>query len=343
MKRIGIVVACGLVASISAAQLQALELGDQAPPLKIKEWVKGKPVDLEQVRGNKVVVIEFWATWCGPCVASIPHLTDLQRKFKTEVVVVGATTEDPMNSLKKVQNFVRKQGDKMDYTVAFDEGRATARAYMDAMDISGIPTAFVIDREGRLVWVGSPFANLDEVVVQAIGGKIDLAQMKRLHQARRAMDLAMGLEDWSGALDAIDSYEDIAEPGEAELAELDWKRFECLAKNRRTRKKARPMGQRLVKQCGMAAVLNQYAWEMLTDRDYGKKFDKLALAAAEKAHELSGGDEPGIIDTLARAKFVAGDVAEAIKLQEQAVAKADKEDREIYEEALAEYQEEAGD
>lgn len=332
------IIACSVAALVLAAPAGALELGDQAPPLAIKEWIKGKPVDLETVRGSKVVVLEFWATWSGPCRASIPHLTELQQKFKKEVVVIGATREDQNNTLRNVKRFVRQQGDKMDYTIALDGG-ATARSYMAAMDIYSIPTAFVIDKEGRLVWVGSPFAKLEEVVVRAIGGKIDLALMKKIQKARRAKELALKLEDWPGALEAIDKYEELAEPSEEELEELDWQRFDCLAKNRRTRKKGRSFGEKLVQRSRMAPALNEYAWEMLTNDDYRGKFDGLALAAAEKANKLTGGNEADIIDTLARATFVLGNVQEAISLQKQAVDRADEDERGIYEETLEEYEE----
>ena len=55
------------------------ELGQAASPLKITEWVKGKPVDLAATKDKQVVVVEFWATWCPPCIKSIPHLTDMAK------------------------------------------------------------------------------------------------------------------------------------------------------------------------------------------------------------------------------------------------------------------------
>ena len=68
------------------------ELGDPAAPLQIAEWVKGKPVDLAADKGKKIFVVEFWATWCGPCRASIPHLTEMQKKFKDKnVVFIGVS------------------------------------------------------------------------------------------------------------------------------------------------------------------------------------------------------------------------------------------------------------
>src|SRR5262245_48165741 len=77
-----------------------LTIGDKAPALAIEKWVKGTPV--ESFQNGKVYVVEFWATWCSPCVAGMPHLTELQKKFKAKgVTVIGCTSKDPNNSLDK--------------------------------------------------------------------------------------------------------------------------------------------------------------------------------------------------------------------------------------------------
>src|SRR5882672_1844503 len=74
--------------------LRAANLGDPAGPLDISDWVKGEAVDLENAKGKRVVVIEFWATWCGPCRVSIPHLTELQKKYAPRgVAIVGVSDE----------------------------------------------------------------------------------------------------------------------------------------------------------------------------------------------------------------------------------------------------------
>src|SRR3954465_3678232 len=65
-----------------------LKPGDTAPPLAVSKWVKGEPV--KKMEKGKVYVLECWATWCGPCVAAIPHVTELQKKFKDkDLIVIG--------------------------------------------------------------------------------------------------------------------------------------------------------------------------------------------------------------------------------------------------------------
>ncbi len=162
--------------------LGAAELGDKAPPLQVAEWVKGKPVDLAASKGKTVTVVEFWATWCGPCRVSIPHLTELQKKFKDKgVVFVGVSTEDT----SVVKKFVQQMGSKMDYTVAVDKDSQTDKGYMEAFGIDGIPHAFVVDKEGRIVWNGHPMADLERTLDDIVAGKFDLAIAKKRDLAQK--------------------------------------------------------------------------------------------------------------------------------------------------------------
>src|SRR5262245_45990939 len=64
-----------------------LKIGDKAPALAIDKWVKGTPV--KAFEPGKTYVVEFWATWCGPCVATMPHISELQSKYKDKVTFIG--------------------------------------------------------------------------------------------------------------------------------------------------------------------------------------------------------------------------------------------------------------
>lgn len=161
----------------------AAELGEAAAPLQIASWVKGGPVSLAAEKDKRIVVVEFWATWCGPCRVSIPHLTQMQKKFK-DVVFVGVSDEETPT----VKKFVHQMGDKMDYAVAIDDGGKTTAGYMGAFGISGIPHAFVVDKQGRIVWVGHPMDQLEETLAELVAGKFDLERNKKRDVAKQKLE-----------------------------------------------------------------------------------------------------------------------------------------------------------
>lgn len=163
-------------ACVFTSSARAAELGDPAAPLEIAEWVKGKPVTLADGKGTNIHVLEFWATWCPPCRTSIPHLTELQKKFKDKGVILIGITDEPLG---KVKPFVEKMGDKMDYHVAIDKDGKTMKGYMEAYEVQGIPHAFIVDKEGRVVWQGHPMAGLDEAVAKVVSGTFDVEKEKR--------------------------------------------------------------------------------------------------------------------------------------------------------------------
>ena len=110
-----------------------------------------------------VHVVEFWATWCPPCRTSIPHLTKTQEKFKARGVnIIGVTDED----LDTVEPFIKKMGDKMDYSVAIDKG-GTAKDYMNKYKIRSIPHAFIV-KDGEVVWHDDPMSGLDKAIENAL-------------------------------------------------------------------------------------------------------------------------------------------------------------------------------
>lgn len=172
MKRIALLTA---LVSIFSSSLFAAKIGDKAAPLVIKDWVKGSAVNVHD--GKNIYVVEFWATWCGPCRTSIPHLTDLQKKFKDKhVVFIGISDEDKSD----VAPFVKEMSAKMDYVVACDKDRETSTGYMKAYDQSGIPTAFIVGKDGKVLWFGHPMDNLEETLTEIVAGKFDLtAAIKR--------------------------------------------------------------------------------------------------------------------------------------------------------------------
>jgi thiol-disulfide isomerase/thioredoxin len=149
--------------------------GEIAPPLSVGEWVKGDAIP--QLEKGKVYLVEFWATWCGPCIGNIPHLNTMQKKYgKDGLVVIGFSNPDSApgetrkenNTLDMVREFVAGRGDRMDYHVAYDTpDKATYKSWMNT--IGGIPHAFLIDREGRLAVDFHPYY-MDDAIQQVLAG-----------------------------------------------------------------------------------------------------------------------------------------------------------------------------
>ncbi|AXA37317.1 MAG: hypothetical protein KatS3mg130_0213 [Candidatus Sumerlaea sp.] len=172
--------------------LPAIEpnLGAPAPELTDLHWVKGQPVSLAANRGTTVTVVEFWATWCPPCRTSIPHLTNLQRRFGPQgLVVVGISDEDTST----VESFVASMGEQMDYAVATCLSPTTKRAYMGRYRVSTIPHAFVVDQQGRIVWIGNPLSGLERALEQLFAGTYDLEAAKRAYTAARTIEVFRAL------------------------------------------------------------------------------------------------------------------------------------------------------
>lgn len=150
------------VAVLAPASAWALDVGDAMPPIAVKKWVANTPVTASTTRG-KVVVVEFWATWCPPCRQSIPHLNKLHDEYaKKGVVICGITQEEEAT----VTGFIKTL--PMKYHVGIDAG-PTSAVYMKG--VGGIPHAFVINRKGKVAWAGHPMNGMDAVIAKLAAEK----------------------------------------------------------------------------------------------------------------------------------------------------------------------------
>ncbi len=164
---------------------KAGQLGQKAALLEGLTVVKGQPVSFE---AGKVYIVEFWATWCGPCRSSIPHLTEVQEKFKDKGLTVIGISKEPVETIKP---FVEKMGDQMDYTIASDPQGAVSEGYMKAFGRSGIPSAFIVDGSGKVVWVGHPMGGMDESLEQILAGTFDMeAYAAKIAEEKRKKEQA---------------------------------------------------------------------------------------------------------------------------------------------------------
>jgi cytochrome c biogenesis protein CcmG/thiol:disulfide interchange protein DsbE len=114
----------------------------KAPDFSLKSF-DGKTVKLSDYKG-KVIIIDFWATWCPPCRKGIPDLVSIQNEYKNDVVIIGISL-DGEKTLKDVPGFVKSYG--INYPIVYGDEKVVA-AYGG---IEGIPTAFVVDKKGNVV------------------------------------------------------------------------------------------------------------------------------------------------------------------------------------------------
>jgi thiol-disulfide isomerase/thioredoxin len=335
MNKSVVILAVGLALGLTGrAAAQGLAVGDPAPKLEVKEFVKGDPV--AKLEPGTVYVIEFWATWCGPCRTSIPHISELQAKYKDKgVVVIGVSVfeSDPAD----VRPFVKEMGDKMAYRVALDDlgegGKRgdgkMAKGWMEAADQGGIPTAFIVNKDGKIAWIGHPM-RMDDPLDQVVAGKWDLARaaaefkkeqdLKAKMRALRAkLQTAQKSGDPKQVLAVIDeAVKD--DPGlEPNFAQ---QKFQLLLRAGDV-DKAVEYGNRLTDEVfkANANALNELSWGVVENP--AEKTDprvlKLALRMAEKADQLADGKDGAIADTLAKAYYENGDPAKALEHQERAV------------------------
>src|SRR4051794_35077536 len=167
---IAILVSLAGIALNSAHAAATLKIGDPAPKLQVSLWVQGDPV--KEFERDKAYIVEFWATWCGPCRVSIPHLNEIHQKYKDKgLVVIGQDVSERDQSL--VAPFVKQMGDKMTYRVALDNDDKMNETWMEAAGQNGIPTAFVVDKKGMLAWIGHPMSMKESMLEQVLAGTWD--------------------------------------------------------------------------------------------------------------------------------------------------------------------------
>lgn len=211
-------------------------IGKPPPPFTVAKWVKGEP--LKQFQKGKVYVVDFWATWCGPCKAAIPHLTKLAHEHKDTVEIIGVSISEKQKDaadtayIHLVEKFVAKMDDRMDYPVAVDTpDKQMHTAWFKPAGTGGIPTAYIIDQNGLVAWVGiGDPRDVERIVGEVLAGTFDIKKEREREAAaeaeakkRSAADIAAAKGKTDGLYAKYPGYKEAMDRGDqaAALASLD--------------------------------------------------------------------------------------------------------------------------
>jgi thiol-disulfide isomerase/thioredoxin len=302
MKRMSVLSTVGAAALIFAPfcladDVKPLKIGDQAPAIDISHWVKGQPV--AKFEPGKVYVVEFWATWCGPCRASMPHISEVQDQYKDYgVTFIGISDEELPTVVKFLcssdKNTEKLWFDVVQYTLATDPDRSAHDSYMKAVGARGIPTAFIVGKDSKLEWIGHP-QSIDKPLA------------------------AIVKDQWNR-----DEFSVKWEKSSA--AQRDFEKFMTLLVRENKPAEAYEMGERVLEAIwDDAQMLNAIAWTVVDNKAVTERNIDFAEKAASRANELTEGKDPAILDTFARVYYEKGDLKNAIRLQKKAVEFAPKD------------------
>lgn len=332
-----------LFAQDKAKEKPTLEAGMPAPALAVESWLKGAPI--ERFEAGKVYVVEFWATWCGPCIATMPHLSALQADYKDRGVTIIGTNiwEDEEygdSTLPKVKEFLAKQGDRMGYTVAYDgPAKKMDASFMRAAGRNGIPSSFIVDKNGVIAWIGHP-ARMDFALSEIVAGTWDVKtgpdREKKVLGELAAISKQIA-QDPAAAQAAFDAFA-AAHPAVAK--HQDDLKLDLLKGLGRWEQVWEVLGKKVDAAIARkdAMELNDIAWGIVDpEAKVAERNAALALRAALKADEFSESKSPAILDTLARCYATQRDFKKAIEVQTRAVAAATGKMKESLQEALDEY------
>jgi thiol-disulfide isomerase/thioredoxin len=292
-----------------------LEPGLDAPAVQVASVVQGAAV--EPFHDGKVYVVEFWATWCGPCLASMPHISDLQKEYGEAVQFVGVTREDEGT----VDDFMEQESpaggiwsEALSYSIALDDDSTTWQNYMTAAGQGGIPCAFIVDKAGKVAWIGHPM-EIDEPLASVVDGSFDTAAAAKQFQVEKQLQPALQQGDFAKALEVLDLLLEIA-PASLQYGMM---KMQILGIVGQTDDMLSFTAVLLETHKENAKVLNAVAMILMDQADLPDESLDLALKAAVTANEVTEGTNGSILDTRAKVHPTKGELTQAVEWQKKAV------------------------
>lgn len=192
--------------TVATAQFNSnvtLKIGDPAPPLKVEGWAKGKP--LTGFKKGNVYVIDFWATWCGGCIASFPQISAIEEKYKGKVQFASIDSYEDIgenkgkDAMKVVKEFLKTpKGQTLKLNVAVDgKTNAMYNTWVKPLRRQGFPTTFIIDKDGKIAWIDVNLDQLDWALAQVLAGTWDKQKAAQIMKGKDDLEdqLIQGFKD----------------------------------------------------------------------------------------------------------------------------------------------------
>jgi len=319
----------------------ALTIGSEAPELDVEHWVhdgEGKFKPVSKFAPGQVYIVEFWATWCGPCIASMPHIVELQKEYAAQGVQVVSISDEPLETVEKFLERDVRGGEgtyaelTKSYCLTTDPDKSVYKDYMKAAAQNGIPTAFIVGKTGHVEWIGHPMS-MDKPLAAITDDKWEREVFAKQFKAKQAADRMVAQ---LGALLRSGKGEEALELVDKAIADS---KSDTERKNYLSLKFRVVMSGRLTDAIpGVVAELlavadtpnavNQVTWSVYQAAAAGvlddEKLLKSCLTATNAAAKKAEGQEKGmILDTAAHLQYELGQLDRAIKIQGRAVKLAE--------------------
>lgn len=157
MKQLIIIISIFLTVGNTYAQSN-IKVGERAPEIHVTNWIKNVPVDKEL--NNKYIVLEFWATWCGPCIAAVPHMNKLQQEFHQKDLYYLSMTDESTAQAERTLKRINFSS-----IVVTDTTKQTQINFGDGVEgLEAFPLTVLINKNGMIDWIGEP-QNLDAKIM----------------------------------------------------------------------------------------------------------------------------------------------------------------------------------
>jgi thiol-disulfide isomerase/thioredoxin len=319
-----------LIAALSAVtQAKDLKVGDAAPEVRVDQWIQSETT----VGEGKPYIVEFWATWCGPCKVAIPHMNDLYNKYKGDgLKVIGVSNEK--QEIGKVKDFVRQQGSQMSYSVAIDGG--VWNDWLEAAGQKGIPCAFIVDDTNHIAFIGHPMDDqFEDILGKVMDGRYNPKLEKQAKPMLAAADSAARVKNWSDVYRHLDA---VIELDPRVFLAVSLRKYRTLVCEEQNAEGATAWAaEMLTTYASDAGALEAIAEMAAADSEACVLNMELARTAADAMLALEGRLDPDALATSAMVAFRAGDKDRAIREQQQAYLAVSPERKEIFKRNLELY------